>query len=97
MLPCIMVELGTCKNLARDVALSPKLAERLPQSGQVQHCTVSRCEVSRWLAGPYHLSESSQGCEWYRYLERASCLVLATAAHTKIGSIQRISMAPVKG
>ncbi len=27
--------IGTCKNLARDVALSPKLAERLPQSGRV--------------------------------------------------------------
>ncbi|KAL1260156.1 hypothetical protein QQF64_007983 [Cirrhinus molitorella] len=33
------------------------------------------------LAGPYHLGESSRGPEGYRYLERASGLVLATAAH----------------
>ncbi|KAF4103702.1 hypothetical protein G5714_014689 [Onychostoma macrolepis] len=51
------------QNLARSVALSPKLGERLRQSGRVQPqqpstCTV--CEVSRWLAGPHHLGESSQ-------------------------------------
>ncbi|KAF4103705.1 hypothetical protein G5714_014692 [Onychostoma macrolepis] len=72
------------QNLARGVALSPKLGERLRQSGRVQPqqpstCTV--CEVSRWLAGPHHLGESSQGREGYRYLERASSLVLAMAAH----------------
>ncbi len=39
------------------------------------------CELSRWLASPYHLGESSQGREVYRYLERTSDLVLATAAH----------------
>ncbi len=90
--------IGTCKNLARDVALSPKLDERLPQSGRVQpqHCKV--CKVSRWLTGPYHLGESSQGCERYRYLERASSLVLATAAHIlNWNDTEKISMAPAKG
>ncbi|KAF4103765.1 hypothetical protein G5714_014752 [Onychostoma macrolepis] len=79
------LELGTCtKPGTRAPPLSPKLGERLCQSGRVQPqqpstCTV--CEVSRWLAGPHHLGESSQEREGYRYLERASSLVLATAAH----------------
>ncbi|KAF4094536.1 hypothetical protein G5714_024749 [Onychostoma macrolepis] len=52
---------------------------RRVQPQQPSTCTV--CEVSRWLAGPHHLGESSQEREGYRYLERASGLVLATAAH----------------
>ncbi len=81
---CITMELDACKDLARDITLSPNLRERLRQSGwgptlAAKHCTV--CEVSSWPAGPYHLGESSQGREVYRYLERTNDLVLATAAH----------------
>ncbi len=52
---------------------------RLGPTLAAKHCTV--CELSRWLAAPYHLGESSQGREVYRYLERTNDLVLATAAH----------------
>ncbi|KAF4094537.1 hypothetical protein G5714_024750 [Onychostoma macrolepis] len=71
------------QNLARGVALSPKLGERLRQSGGSSPSSPApaRYAVSRWLAGPHHLGESSQEREGYRYLERASSLVLATAAH----------------
>ncbi len=36
MLPCITMELDACKDLARDITLSPNLRERLRQSGWVQ-------------------------------------------------------------
>ncbi len=77
------MELDACKDLARDITLSHNLRAiasiRLGPTLAAKHCTV--CELSRWLASPYHLGESSQGRKVYRYLERTSDLVLATAAH----------------
>ncbi|KAF4094535.1 hypothetical protein G5714_024748 [Onychostoma macrolepis] len=51
---------------------------RRVQPQQPSTCTVCGVEMAR---GPHHLGESSQEREGYRYLERASSLVLATAAH----------------
>ena len=54
----------------------PKLIELLHQS-----LCPARFAVARWLAGPYHLGDSSLEPEVYICLERASRLVLAKAAH----------------
>ena len=55
---------------------TPKLIELLHRSS----CP-ARYAVARWLAGPYHLGDSSLEPEAYICLERPCRLVLAKAAH----------------
>ncbi|KAK2881553.1 hypothetical protein Q8A67_018841 [Cirrhinus molitorella] len=63
-----------CVRCSRQINRQPPSVER---SSAVRF--LNRLQLR--LAGPYHLGESSRGPEGYRYLERASGLVLATAAH----------------
>ncbi|KAF4094538.1 hypothetical protein G5714_024751 [Onychostoma macrolepis] len=84
-------ELGTVQNLARGVALSPKLGERqASQAGPApaaQHLHGMRgVEMAR---GPHHLGESSQEREGYRYLGGPAVSCRHGGTYTKIGSIQR--------
>ncbi|KAF4103704.1 hypothetical protein G5714_014691 [Onychostoma macrolepis] len=79
------------QNLARGVALSPNSAAivsvRRVQPQQPSTCTV--CEVSRWLAGPHHLGESSQDARGTDTSAGQRSRARHGGTYTKIGSIQR--------
>ncbi|KAL1260153.1 hypothetical protein QQF64_007980 [Cirrhinus molitorella] len=71
---------SSAKTIGRIVSDARDKSTGQPPSVERSSAVVSSTMKLR-LAGPYPLAESSRGPEGYRYLERASGLVLATAAH----------------
>ncbi|KAF4103703.1 hypothetical protein G5714_014690 [Onychostoma macrolepis] len=92
MPPCVTLELGTCTKPGTRRRPVPQTRRRLCQSGRVQPqqpstCTV--CEVSRWLAGPHHLGESSREQRGTDTSAGQQSRARHGGTYTKIGSIQR--------